>query len=103
MSGMIRKIGLTGGIASGKSSVAVMLAASLDCRRIDVDKICRALFEPGAAGWRQFCRAGGDGMMGRCGFAGIISGACTASQDLRMHGWAFLRAWILKPGFFNNL
>lgn len=60
MSGLIRKIGLTGGIASGKSSVAVMLAASLDCRRIDVDKICRALFEPGAAGWRQFCRAGGE-------------------------------------------
>lgn len=57
---MIRRIGLTGGIASGKSSVAAMLAAKLDCRRIDVDKICRALLEPGAEGWRQFCRAGGE-------------------------------------------
>ncbi len=56
---MIRKIGLTGGIASGKSLVAEMLAGMLDCVRIDADEVCRQLLEQQAEGWREFSRAFG--------------------------------------------
>ena len=53
---MIRKIGLTGGIASGKSLVSEMLAGMLDCIHIDADEVCRQLLEPHAEGWREFSR-----------------------------------------------
>ena len=53
---MIRKIGLTGGIASGKSLVSGMLARMLDCIHIDADEVCRQLLEPHAEGWREFSR-----------------------------------------------
>jgi len=56
---VIRKIGLTGGIASGKSRVAEMLAGMLDCVHIDADEICRQLLEPHAEGWQEFSRAFG--------------------------------------------
>lgn len=49
----MRKIGITGGIASGKSLVADILSKMLDCTRIDADAICRGLLEPQAAGWRE--------------------------------------------------
>jgi dephospho-CoA kinase len=50
---VIRKIGLTGGIASGKSSVAELLAARLNCVHIDADEICSQLLEPQEEGWRE--------------------------------------------------
>ena len=53
---MIRRIGLTGGIASGKSRVAAILCSKLDCVLIDADAVCRRLLEPGAAGWQEFSR-----------------------------------------------
>jgi dephospho-CoA kinase len=56
---VVRKIGLTGGIASGKSRVAEMLAASLHCVHIDADEICRQLLQPNAEGWREFSRVFG--------------------------------------------
>jgi dephospho-CoA kinase len=52
----IRKIGLTGGIASGKSSVSKMLARLLGCVHIDADEICRQLLEPQEEGWRELSR-----------------------------------------------
>ena len=57
---MKRKIGLTGGIASGKSSVAIMLSEFLGCERIDADEICRQLLEPDAEGWQAFTRVFGN-------------------------------------------
>ncbi len=42
------KVGLTGGIASGKSTVGLMFA-ELGCHLIDSDKITHRLFEPGEA------------------------------------------------------
>jgi len=51
-----RKIGLTGGIASGKSNVSKMLAQQLGCIHIDADEICRQLLEPQEEGWREFTR-----------------------------------------------
>lgn len=56
---MIRKIGLTGGIASGKSQVATILADMLDCAHIDADRICRQLLEPDGEGWLEFSRVFG--------------------------------------------
>lgn len=45
----ILRVGLTGGIASGKSTVREMLAA-LGCHTIDADKLVAELYEPGRAG-----------------------------------------------------
>lgn len=45
-------VGLTGGMGSGKSSVAVLLSESLAAGYIDMDRICRELLMPGAKGWR---------------------------------------------------
>lgn len=56
---MIRKIGLTGGIASGKSRVAGMLATMLDCVHIDADEVCRKLLAPQAEGWQEFTKVFG--------------------------------------------
>ena len=49
-----RKIGITGGIASGKSSVSKMLSGLLECEHIDADEICRQLLEPHQQGWLEF-------------------------------------------------
>jgi len=55
-----RKIGLTGGIASGKSVVSKMLSGLLGCEHIDADDICRHLLEPHKEGWQEFTRAFGS-------------------------------------------
>ena len=55
-----KKIGITGGIASGKSSVSKMLSGLLECEHIDADDICRQLLEPREEGWREFTRAFGS-------------------------------------------
>jgi dephospho-CoA kinase len=46
------KIGLTGGIATGKSTVADMLRAR-DCMVLDLDPIGHAFFEPGQTAYDQ--------------------------------------------------
>jgi dephospho-CoA kinase len=43
------RVGLTGGIASGKSTVRELLAAH-GCHTIDADKLVHELYEPGRAG-----------------------------------------------------
>jgi dephospho-CoA kinase len=48
---MILRVGLTGGIASGKSTIARMLAR-LGCTVIDADRIVSDLYAPRAAGWQ---------------------------------------------------
>ncbi|GFN22456.1 MAG: dephospho-CoA kinase [Thermoanaerobacteraceae bacterium] len=48
----MKVIGLTGGIASGKSTVAGILA-SLGARVIDADKIAREVVEPGKPAWEE--------------------------------------------------
>lgn len=60
---VIRKIGLTGGIGSGKSQVAELLAAMLNCVHIDADEICRRLLEPEAEGWQEISRIFGSKYM----------------------------------------
>ena len=47
---MILRVGLTGGIASGKSTIGRMLERR-GCKVIDADRIVSELYAPGAAGW----------------------------------------------------
>lgn len=56
---MILRAGLTGGIASGKSTVAGMFAA-LGCAIIDADRIVTRLYQPGQAGHRALVRTYGE-------------------------------------------
>jgi dephospho-CoA kinase len=57
-----RIIGLTGGIASGKSTV-VMAFAKRGARIIDADAIGREAVEPGRRAWRGIIRAFGKGIL----------------------------------------
>ena len=59
---MILRAGLTGGIASGKSSVAAMFA-SLGCVTIDADQIVVRLYQPGQAGHAALVRTYGAGIL----------------------------------------
>ncbi|HEX8616747.1 MAG TPA: dephospho-CoA kinase [Thermoanaerobaculia bacterium] len=59
---MILRVGLTGGIASGKSTVREILA-SLGCYVIDADKLVAELYEPGAAGHTALIATYGRGIL----------------------------------------
>lgn len=56
---MILRVGLTGGIASGKSTVRKLLA-ELGCHTIDADRLVAELYEPGRAGNAALRAAYGD-------------------------------------------
>src|SRR6266480_1105359 len=55
---MILRVGLTGGIASGKSTVARTLAG-LGCMVVDADAVVARLYRPGEAGYEAIVRAYG--------------------------------------------
>lgn len=59
---MILKVGLTGGIASGKSTIVRMLAA-LGCITVDADAIVVRLYRPGEAGHEAIVRTYGTGVL----------------------------------------
>jgi len=59
---MILRVGLTGGIASGKSTVARTLAG-LGCLVIDADAIVSRLYRPGSAGHETLVGAYGKGIL----------------------------------------
>lgn len=56
---MILKVGLTGGIASGKSTVASLLG-ELGCTVVDADRIVADLYRPGRAGHEALVGEYGD-------------------------------------------
>jgi dephospho-CoA kinase len=56
------RVGLTGGIASGKSTVAAMLR-ELGCHVFDADKIAHRLVEPGGAAYQDVVREFGTGIL----------------------------------------
>ncbi len=58
----MRLIGLTGGIASGKSTVSALLREQ-GAFIIDTDKIARAVVEPGEAAYLEVIAAFGDGII----------------------------------------
>lgn len=55
----MKVVGLTGGIGSGKSTVAHLLA-ELGARVIDADRIGHEVYAPATEGWRQVVAAFGD-------------------------------------------
>jgi dephospho-CoA kinase len=59
---MILRTGLTGGIASGKSTIARLFAA-LGCVTIDADQIVARLYQPGQAGHEALVRTYGRGIL----------------------------------------
>jgi dephospho-CoA kinase len=81
------RVGLTGGIGSGKSAVAQRLAA-LGAVVLDGDKAARAVVEPGTPGLAEIVAAFGpgmlkaDGTLDRAGLAGIVFTDEAARQRL---------------------
>jgi dephospho-CoA kinase len=59
---MILRTGLTGGIASGKSTIA-RIFASLGCTVVDADQIVARLYRPGEAGHDALVRTYGSGIL----------------------------------------
>ena len=59
-------IGLTGGIASGKSTVSAMLR-ELGAHVIDADQVGHEVYEPGAPAWDQLVQAFGREIVGEDG------------------------------------
>jgi dephospho-CoA kinase len=59
---LILRVGLTGGIASGKSTIARMLGA-LGCRTIDADAIVASLYRPGNRGHEALVRVYGSDIL----------------------------------------
>ncbi|HEV7489138.1 MAG TPA: dephospho-CoA kinase [Thermoanaerobaculia bacterium] len=59
---MILRTGLTGGIASGKSTIA-RIFATLGCITVDADQIVARLYQPGEAGHEALVRTYGSGIL----------------------------------------
>ena len=59
---MILRTGLTGGLASGKSTIA-RIFASLGCTSVDADQIVARLYRPGEAGHEALVRNYGAGIL----------------------------------------
>jgi dephospho-CoA kinase len=57
------KVGLTGGIACGKSTVASLLR-DLDCMVLEMDPIGHELLEPGQSAYDEIVRDFGDSILG---------------------------------------
>ena len=64
--GNVFVIGLAGGIGSGKSTVAAMLA-ELGAHVVDADRVGHAVYAPGTDGFRQVVAAFGDDIVGADG------------------------------------
>jgi dephospho-CoA kinase len=60
------RVGLTGGIASGKSTVASLLR-DYEYPVLDADSIARELLEPGQDAYQEVLREFGDGILARGG------------------------------------
>jgi dephospho-CoA kinase len=61
------RIGLTGGIASGKSTVAALLR-DRDCPVLDADVLTHELLEPGQGSYQEVVREFGEGILTRGGW-----------------------------------
>lgn len=59
---MILRTGLTGGIGSGKSTIA-RIFAKLGCITVDADQIVARLYQPGEAGHEALVRTYGSGIL----------------------------------------
>lgn len=60
-------IGITGGIACGKSAVSIYLADRCGCIRCDADRLAFELLRPGMAGWQALFEEFGEAYLDRAG------------------------------------
>ena len=88
---MILKVGLTGGTASGKSTVARLLG-EMGCLVIDADAVVHDLYRPGQAGHKALTERFGsavlqhDGTVNRAWLAGLFADpAKTAELNALIH------------------
>lgn len=83
------KVGLTGGIASGKSAVGEMFV-TLGARLVQADRIAHSLMQPGEAVYNEVVRHFGreildpDGSVNRAKLAEVAFGAASAGADKRV-------------------
>jgi dephospho-CoA kinase len=83
----MRKLGLTGGIASGKSTVATMLREA-GFEVIEADKLAHTLIEPGQPAYGEIVREfgasilGADGRVDRSKLAAIVFSDSARLQEL---------------------
>jgi dephospho-CoA kinase len=63
------RVGLTGGIATGKSTVAAILR-ELGCHVLEADKIAHRMIEPGGAAYDEVVREFGSGILASGGAFG---------------------------------
>jgi dephospho-CoA kinase len=95
----VLRIGLTGGIGSGKSTVAALLAQH-GARVVDADRIAREVLEPGTAGLAAVVTEFGqdvvtaDGALDRPALAALVFGdpAARARLDAVVHPLVRARA-----------
>lgn len=84
---MPRVIGLTGGIGSGKSTVARILA-DLGAQVVNADRVGHEVYEPGSDGWRRVTERFGpsvvaaDGSIDRRRLGAIVFADAAALADL---------------------
>ena len=93
------RVGLTGGIGSGKSEVARRLA-DLGAVVIDADKGAREVVEPGTPGLARIAEAFGpgvllaDGSLDRAGLAAIVFQDPSALATLNSITHPLIREWV---------
>src|ERR1700735_3737984 len=93
------RVGLTGGIGSGKSTVSARLA-ELGAVILDADKAARAVVEPGTPGLAAITAAFGagvlaaDGALDRGELAGIVFADEAALARLNAITHPLIHAWI---------
>jgi dephospho-CoA kinase len=96
---LVLMIGLTGGIGSGKSTVAALLAAH-GARVVDADRIAREVMEPGTPGLAAVAAEFGErvltpaGALDRAALAALVFGdaAARARLDALVHPLVRARA-----------
>jgi dephospho-CoA kinase len=95
------RVGLTGGIGSGKSEVSRRLAA-LGAIVVDADVAARAVVEPGTPGLREIAETFGpgvlaaDGALDRAKLAQIAFADEQAREKLNAIVHPLVREWMLK-------
>jgi dephospho-CoA kinase len=100
------RVGLTGGIASGKSTVASMLR-DLEYPVLDADSIARELLEPGQDAYGEVLREFGDTILSRGGavdrpkLAAIVFG--DAQKRARLNQIVHPRIQVVVASWFRAL
>ena len=93
-------IGLTGGVGTGKSTVAAMLR-ELGATVLDADEASRAVVEPGTPGFEQIVEAFGrgivrDGRLDRQALADLIFADAKARERLNAITHPLVREWMAE-------